>query len=327
MLKYHAAIIGLGKIAWRYDSQLISSIDSRTHARTYVLSDRAALSGGCSINPEDREAFKQVYQVPVYSDPVRMIEEVRPDIVSICSPTEYHFEHTIAAMEAGIPMIWLEKPPVSTLRQLDFLINRQAESRSKPKILVGYQRRYTPIFKRLKDILQKDTLGQLHSIHVNYSRGLMNNGSHYIDLLFFLLGDSLEPKLLFTSDNGGFENPTFGLLFPDGPSVFFSGLDVPYHCMDLSVTCEGGRASILYGGIESLWEEKVEQDLYPGNFRLKEGCSNPLGRGDSSGVMMEELNDLIDAYENDTDPISNLYTARNTLQLLESVWWHMGRMG
>ncbi len=321
MLNYRAAIIGLGNIAWKYDREHPGSlIDSRTHARTYLLYERTGLVGGCSVDPHDREAFRQSYHVPVFKDHGRMLADLKPDIVSICSPTDHHFEQTMACMEAGVPMVWLEKPPTATLQQLNRLLDRQNQPGCRTKILVGYQRRYAAVFRRLKKNLQNNTFGEIKSIQVNYSKGLINNGSHYIDLLYFLFGDSQRPELCFAVNKSSSENPTFGLRFPNGPLALFNGIDVPYHCMDISITGELGRVSILHGGLATRWEEKVGQESYPGYFRLREGDHNPLGEGGFSSVMSEELKDLIGSYENNDSPLSNLKTSLNTLEVLEKAW-------
>jgi predicted dehydrogenase len=328
MLKYGAAIIGLGNIAWKYDGNHPDSpTNSRTHAGAYLQCDRTRLIGGCSIDPHDRKAFQQSFSVPVFKDHNRMLADLNPDIISICSPSEHHFEQAMDCMEAGVPMIWLEKPPTTTLEQLYQLVDRQNQLGNKTKILVGYQRRYMVVFRKLRDIFQNGILGNIDSIQVNYSLGLMNNGSHYIDLLFFLFGDSNEPELRFAVTDNFSENPTFGLLFPNGPMVIFNGIDVHYHCMDISITGELGRISVLYGGIATRWEEKVEQDLFPGNFRLREKNENPLGEGGFLAVMLEELKDLIRSHENKDFPLSNLETSLNTLKVLEKVWEILGQKG
>jgi predicted dehydrogenase len=38
-----------------------------------------------------------------------MLEAVKPDVVSVCSPNRFHFEHVMAALEAGCHVM-CEKP-------------------------------------------------------------------------------------------------------------------------------------------------------------------------------------------------------------------------
>jgi predicted dehydrogenase len=181
-------------------------------------------------------------------------------------------------------------------------------------------RRYTDIFLSLKKVIQERKLGAIESIHVTYSKGLVENGSHYVDLVFFLLGDPTSYKISFVLLDEKHENPSFGLIFPGMPSVMFSGLNVPYHSMDIALTCENGRATVMYGGLKGRWEIKREQELFPGNFRLCEKEDSFLGPGGFKYAMLRELDDLINSYEHDLQPVSSLENSANVLNVLESVW-------
>jgi len=46
-----------------------------------------------------------------YSDLPKLLEEVEPDVVDVCTPNEFHFEFAMAALEAGCHVL-LEKPMV-----------------------------------------------------------------------------------------------------------------------------------------------------------------------------------------------------------------------
>ncbi len=51
----------------------------------------------------------------------RLIDEEKPDLVSVCLPNEAHFETTLAIIEAGVPL-FVEKPLVFELDQADALL-------------------------------------------------------------------------------------------------------------------------------------------------------------------------------------------------------------
>ena len=82
-------------------------------------------------------------------------------------------------------MVWLEKPPVLRVSEIDQLIGLNNNT----KILVNYQRRYSPIYLKLKTIYDNRELGECHQILINYSKSILENGSHLIDYIFFLLND------------------------------------------------------------------------------------------------------------------------------------------
>src|SRR5699024_12655869 len=53
---------------------------------------------------------------PVWDVPLAMLLAVKPDVVSVCSPTRFHYEHTLMALEAGCHVM-CEKPPAMTPEQ------------------------------------------------------------------------------------------------------------------------------------------------------------------------------------------------------------------
>ncbi|MFC9647183.1 Gfo/Idh/MocA family protein [Streptomyces sp. NPDC059892] len=53
-----------------------------------------------------------------YTDLDRMLDEQRPDLVTICTPPVFHREQTVAALRAGA-WVWCEKPPCPSLAEFD----------------------------------------------------------------------------------------------------------------------------------------------------------------------------------------------------------------
>ena len=49
-------------------------------------------------------------------DPQAMLLAVKPDVVSVCSPNRFHYEHTLMALEAGCHVM-CEKPPAMTVNR------------------------------------------------------------------------------------------------------------------------------------------------------------------------------------------------------------------
>jgi len=318
MKHYRAAIVGLGNVAWKYDHNILDNrTGPQTHAGVYKVHKQTTLVGGCSPEEQDRIYFARQYGVAVFDNIEELLKRTTPDIVSICSPSQMHYKHACQCIEAQIPMIWLEKPPVTELGDLDALIEKQKGSAS--TILVNYQRRYCRCYNRLKDLYMNRLLGKTMFIHITYSRGLLLNGSHIIDVLFYILGDNTKLSLgnVLPSDNG--ENYSFSLMAPNGLKIFVAGISLPYHCIDISLTCEKGRASVLYGGMETRLETKVEHELFRGFYRLKVQKSGILGRGGLNRVMTGALDDLIISSRQRKEPRSSLRTSRNTLVVIDYV--------
>jgi predicted dehydrogenase len=319
--KYRAALVGLGNIAWRFDQKQDDVDIGLTHVSSYRKHDRVEIVGGCSPEQDDRESFEKAYKVQTFKTIEEMIPAVKPDIVSICSPAEHHHGQVLYCLQHSIPMIWLEKPPTTSLADLDNLIQENGQPDGRSKILVNYQRRFSESYIWLQSLYKDQTLGACRLIQINYSRGLETNGSHLLDILFFIVELECEYRLEWVSDSKS-ASPSFALSFPNGFSVFVSGLDLTYHNIDIILTFDLGRASVLYGGMVQRIESKVENDIFPGFYRLAESNMIRKNNGEIQRNMAEALSDLIGAYEDNREPISSLITARKTQKLMEEIRCH-----
>lgn len=101
---------------------------------------------------------------------VRSIEEMLEtdvDLVIVTTPNDTHFEYAAKALRAGKHVV-LEKPFTNTLEEGRELIEIAKES---GKILSVYQnRRYVSDFLTMKELLEKNLLGEVHEFTANYDR-------------------------------------------------------------------------------------------------------------------------------------------------------------
>jgi predicted dehydrogenase len=307
----------LGRIAWRFDANRADGA-ALTHFGSYRRNPLTNVVCGCSPAAQDRLDFGNACGVET-CERFEQVLEKRPDIVSICSPSENHFEQTLACLEREIPMVWLEKPPTLELRELDTLINHPACRTSKTKVLVNYGRRYSKLYDQLRTVYREQPLGRPLAIQVLYSRGLELNGSHFLDLTFSMLGDRPPLELFVSESERQKSNPTFVLRFADDFVVSVCGHDAPYHINDVALVCDGGRVSVLSGGLETRVEQKIENELHAGFFRLKQTESRLLDFTGPDDWFSSALSDLIGAHEADRQPRSNLATARHAQAVIEEV--------
>ena len=316
--KYRAALVGLGNIAWRFDQKNGGAGIGLTHASSYIKHDRVEIAGGCSPEQDDRESFEKLYQVQTFKTIEEMIQAVKPDIVSICTPAEHHYNQVMYCLEHAIPMIWLEKPPTTSLLDLDNLIQANGQPPRSSKIMVNYQRRFSKSYIDLQALYKNQTLGACRLIQINYSRGLETNGSHLLDILFFIVGPECEYRLEWVSNRSS-KSPSFTLTFQENLSIIVSGLEVPYHNIDIILTFDLGRASVIYGGTVKRIESKIDNDIFPGFYRLAESNMAHINNEEIESSMAKALSDLIEASEDNREPRSNLVTARRTQKLMEEI--------
>lgn len=101
------AIIGAGQVA------------DKVHASYYATRSDVQMVAVMDSRLEQAQAFAERHAIPsAWQDACAMLEAVKPDVVSVCSPNRFHFEHVMAALEAGCHVM-CEKPPAMTPQEAD----------------------------------------------------------------------------------------------------------------------------------------------------------------------------------------------------------------
>ncbi len=128
-----SAVIGLGVIGHVHMEVL-----------TQLKKDVVAI---CDI---DEAKFAEFSSCSHYTDYQKMIDEVRPDVVHICTPHHLHAEMVIYALNKGVNVL-CEKPLCIHKEEIEKII--QAEKNSTAKLGVVMQNRYNPANAFVKDYL------------------------------------------------------------------------------------------------------------------------------------------------------------------------------
>lgn len=82
-----------------------------------------------------------------------MLAAVKPDVVAICMRhIDCHAEMAIAAAEAGVQGIFMEKPFVRTLAEADAVIAACRKSNS--KLSLAFVNRYSPAYAAARDLIE-----------------------------------------------------------------------------------------------------------------------------------------------------------------------------
>ncbi len=125
------AVIGVGGIA-------------NQHLKALHKLDGVELAGLADVNEQGMHAKADEYEVDranCYTDYQLMLEAVKPDAVSVCTPNGLHAPNSIAALEAGAHVI-VEKPMAMNATEAKAMID--AAQRNDRKLVIGFQFRYDP---------------------------------------------------------------------------------------------------------------------------------------------------------------------------------------
>lgn len=111
---------------------------------------------------EMRKLLKE--EVPEVSNHQELLSVPGIDWVKISSWNRYHCEQTIDAFEAG-KHVFCQKPLALSLDEC--LRMREAWRKSGKRFAIGFNLRYSPHYRKIKEILQSGTIGKIVSLEFN----------------------------------------------------------------------------------------------------------------------------------------------------------------
>lgn len=181
MAKYRVGIIGTGKKKQRPDR--FGFAMAYEHANAYKALDSCEIVACADISEENATAFAETYNVPqVYTDHRTMLQEAKPDIVSICTWMHLHEPMVLDACRAGVKAIHCEKPMADTWGGAKRMT--AAADQAGVQLTFNHQRRYGAPYTMAKDMLDNGDIGDLVRQEVECGN-LYDSGTHWIDMASF----------------------------------------------------------------------------------------------------------------------------------------------
>jgi len=261
MKKYKAGIIGCGQIAGGYNNECLTGA-SLTHVCSYQQIDQVDLVAVCDPDLSAREYFGKKWGVEnLFSSSSEMLYKFDLDIVSICSPTEYHLDaFKNIAKTSSVKGIFCEKPISYDLQEAYNIVNL-SKGRS---VSLNYFRRWNLSLRELCKDLKNHKYGKVLSIHARYTKGILVNGSHLVDILCWFFGVPIDIKTFHIHTRYD-EDPgvDFRLKFAsDIEATFLHIPDVPYVYINIDLFTEKGKLTISQRGQKIEWYHSVTDTDY-----------------------------------------------------------------
>ena len=110
-----------------------------------------------------RELAAKLHVETVHADCMKIIEDKSIDAVAICSSTDTHADLIIAAAKAD-KHVFCEKPVDHSLEKIDKAID--AVKKAGVQCQIGFNRRFDPNFKKLRDLVQAGKIGDLQILRI-----------------------------------------------------------------------------------------------------------------------------------------------------------------
>lgn len=289
-----------------------------------------------------------------FADYRAMLDELKPDVVSLCPRhLDQHHEMVLAAAERGIHM-YLEKPLCRTLAEADAMV--AACERRRVKLAVAFQTRYSPKLPVVRDLIADGKLGRVLEIRgrgKEDARGggedLWVLGSHVFNLICALGG---EPQWCFADVTAGGHKlrkadvapgrEGIGPLAGDAVRAMYglSGGATAYFASQRGAGTEakGARFGLQIFGTAGVLEmvtgylpacHFLPDPLWsPGRSRTSWipvssgglGVAEPLADGGLPAGNLLACRDLLAAIREDRQPEASVYEGRATVEMIAAVF-------
>ncbi len=145
-------VIGAGRIGKIHATNLATRIAGAEVAAIADVNLQAA-----------RELAEKLHVSNVYSDFQQIMNDDSIDAVAICSSTDTHASLMVEAAKAG-KHIFCEKPISQNLATIDKAI--EAVEKAGVKCQIGFNRRFDPNFKKVRQLVQEGKIGDLHILRI-----------------------------------------------------------------------------------------------------------------------------------------------------------------
>jgi UDP-N-acetyl-2-amino-2-deoxyglucuronate dehydrogenase len=256
--KLRIAVVGCGRISKNHFGAIAQ------------FSSDLELAAVCDIDRSSLAQHVSEYGVPGFERLEELLTEQKLDLVSLCTPSGLHAEQAIHAANAGVHVI--SEKPMATKWQDGLRMVRACDER-RVNLFVVKQNRRNATLQLLKRALTEGRFGRIHMVSINvfwtrpqsyYDQGgwrgrwesdggaFMNQASHYVDLLDWLIGpvDEVQAMCSTTRAIEAEDTGVVNVRWRHGAvgSMSVTMLAFPRN-LEGSITILGEKGSVRVGGV------------------------------------------------------------------------------
>ena len=232
----------------------------KRHAEMIRRNSEAELVAMCDILKKEVLKLDEFSDVPFFDSIDAMLDSgLEIDVVNVCTPNGLHAAHSLKALEKHKHVV-CEKPMAITKADCEKVIFKGLQVNR--NIFGVMQNRYSPPSVWLKDIIERQLIGDIYIVQLNcfwnrddryYKAGnwkgtedldggtLFTQFSHFIDIMYWVFGDIKDIQASFSDFNHKKSTS-----FEDSGIVIFSFLN-------------GGMGSINYS--TAVWDVNLESSI------------------------------------------------------------------
>ena len=267
------ALVGCGAIGSLLDEDAAQA-HSLTHAAALQRNPGWAFEAVCDQDGERaRGCAARRGLSRAFSDVDTMLGEVRPDALVVATPPSARKAVIERALAHGVKLIFCEKPLAREPAEARIIAARVEDAGV--TFALGYFRRWSPVLGWLQEQLSGGALGAPRRATGHYGKGLLNNGSHLIDMSNALFGEPVSvqafgPALV----DYDAQDPTleavvnYSLGGHEMPVTLLAADRNHFNLFEFDLLCEKGRMRMVDLGRELEIYHVAEDPEYRGYRRL-----------------------------------------------------------
>ena len=318
--KYIGALIGSGRIGMLLESDP-KRLKPATHFGMLNSHPKINFKAVCDTNQDNLDvAIKMNPKIETFTDAKKMLNDIKPDIVSIATWKDTHYEMMKACIESDVPVIICEKP-ITEVYKDGIEIVKEIENSGK-HLLINHRRRFDSLLYPVLNDMKQGKIGEITQVTSHYVYGLITTGTHLIDALRFFLKDIAGEMVWAT----GFKN-NFNHFSPvDDPCIdgfigFENGLKVSLQSLNIkdydifNIDFYGRKGLIEFKNIgrDFNYYDVIESKEHKGFTELSDFPSTKIG-GEPRNQFTFMADNAIGCIEGTAESLS---TGRDSLKALQ----------
>jgi predicted dehydrogenase len=303
--RYTAALVGCGKIGSTFADDPLMKGDIFSHAEAYRVCPDTDLIAIVDTDSAALERCGERWAVEQrYSSVAELMRMAHPQIVSVATPTSSHYAVVtqLLSSDPAPVAILCEKPIASTLYEAERLV---ALAKEKGVLLVVmHMRRYAKNMRNLREFLRDGGIGELRGVSGWLTKGTLHNGTHWFDLLRYLVGEVVHVSGLNTLNEEG-NDPTLdvAMQLDNGMLATMRAAEVAnFTVCEMDIMGSRGRAQIVDSSYRVDIATAVPSPRYSGYVEL---VPSSVDMGDRKDVMLHAVEDIVHCLDTGDVPQSS----------------------
>lgn len=313
-------IIGCGNIGGGFDLKRSSKNFPLTHASAFFQDKRFFIAACFDPDRKKQKKFSEKWGPLIeYKSINQMLKDKKNfDVISVCSPTSEHSKSLSIALKLKPKLIFCEKPLTHSVHESIKLIS--ICKKNNILLAVNYSRRFDKSIHDLAKKIKDKVWGELRVVNGFYNKGLLNNGSHMIDLLIMLLGDLKIERLggiLYDYDD---KDPSVNLFLKSQNNIPINLLfnnSNDFSLFELQFIFSKAIVSMEDGGFRWRVRSVIKSNVFTGYTKLSSGR---FINGKYPECMKNAVNNIYDAIDSNKPLLSDGNSSLSSHRLIKKIF-------